>query len=104
MTRCLVFTSGQVERFARSLHRRMSMERAARMCGVSAGQVARWRDGAALTDGALRSAALGMAADELGMVGTFGTVEAGGSRLSARVRGGVVAVEIDNGYMEGEVK
>lgn len=98
MTRCLIYTRPQVERFARALHRRMSLERAARMCGVSAGQVARWRDGASITDAALRSAALGMAADELGMVGTFGRVETGGVRLSARVRGGEVAVELENGY------
>jgi hypothetical protein len=97
MTRCMVFSQGEVERFARGLWRRMSLERAARMCGVSAGQVARWRDGAHVTDAALRSVAIGMAADELGMVGTFGRVDTGALRLSARVRGGEVAVEI-NGY------
>lgn len=98
MTRCLVFTRPQVERFARNLRRRMTLDRAARMCGVSPGQVARWRDGAALTDAALRAVAMGMAADELGMVGTFGRVETGGARLSATVRGGEVAVEVENGY------
>ena len=89
-----------VERWAQTLWRRMSLERAARMVGVSAGQVARWRDGAPLTDRMLRAAAVAWAADELGMVGTFGRVTTGGARLSARVLGPTVAVEIEqvNGY------
>lgn len=98
MTHGAVFQREQVERWARGLHRHMSLERAARMCGVSAGQVARWRDGAALTDAALRAVAVGLTADSLGMVGTFGRVDSGGLRLSARVRGGEVAVIIENGY------
>lgn len=94
------FSRAEVEAWARSLHRRMSLERAARMCGVSSGQVARWRDGAPITDRMACAAAIGWAADELGMVGTFGRVTTGGARLSAKVLGGTVAVEIEqaNGY------
>jgi hypothetical protein len=94
------FQRADVERWARTLHRRMSLERAARMCGVSPGQVARWRDGAPLTDRMVRAAAIGWAADELGMVGTFGRVTTGGARMSARVLGGTIAVEVEqaNGY------
>lgn len=93
--RCIGFRRDEVERWAHGLHRRMSLERAARMCGVSAGQVARWRDGAALTDRAVRAAATGWAADELGMVGTFGRVETGRVRLAARIAGDTVVVDVE---------
>lgn len=101
MSRIRRYSAADVEQWARDAHRRMSLERAARMCGVSAGQVARWRDGAPLTDRMLRSVALAMAADDEGMVGTFGRVDTGGARLCARVLGGTVAVGIDDNDYEG---
>lgn len=101
MTRVRKYPVADVEAWARSAHRRMSLERAGRMCGVSAGQVARWRDGAALTDRMVRCVALAMAADDEGMVGTFGRVDTVGARLHARVLGSIVAVGIDDNGYEG---
>lgn len=95
LTRGMIFRRDDVHAWARNLHCRMSLERAGRMCGVSAGQVARWRDGHAFTDRSARAAAIGWAADELGMVGTFGRVDTGGARITAKILGGSVAVEID---------
>lgn len=83
-----------VDGFARTLWRRMPLESAARMCGVSAGQVARWRDGAAVTDRMACLVAMGLAAYDMGMVGRFGRVDVGTGRLAARVAGDTVVVEL----------
>ncbi|MBP6774421.1 MAG: hypothetical protein KA154_15595 [Gemmatimonadaceae bacterium] len=61
----------------------MSMRRASSMLGVSAGQVARWRNGAALTDAMARRVALSIVLRELGMVGVFGRIDTRGAHASA---------------------
>lgn len=88
------YTTDMVEVWARGLSRRMSMERAARMCGVSAGAVARWRDGEVLTERMLCAAAVGMTAEAIDVVGTFGRIDSMCGRFSARVVGSGVAVEL----------
>lgn len=63
-----------IQRYATSLHRRMSLTRAATMCGVSVGTVKAWSDGRVLTDRMLRSVAIAMVCSREGWVGVFGTV------------------------------
>jgi hypothetical protein len=68
------FDHDDLEREARGLWRRMSLTRAATMCGVSIGTVARWRDGGRLMPAMARRVAVGLVASDNGWVGTFGTV------------------------------
>lgn len=88
------FTCAQLEREARRLHRCMSLARAGRMLGVSPGQVARWRDGAPLTDVMQRRVALSIVAREYGMVSVFGRVDTGGLKLAAKGSHGGVVVRV----------
>lgn len=88
------FTRAEVECVAANLWRCMSLTRAARMCGVSPGQVARWRDGARLTDRMARQVAASIVARDLGMVGTFGTIDTRGARIVARMDSHGVVVRV----------
>lgn len=81
MTVCMTYGLEFLEREARALRSRMSVARAARMCGVSAGTVAAWADGRALTPAMARSLAIALACCSMGWVGIFGTI-----RLPAGVR------------------
>lgn len=88
------FTRRELGREARGLHRQMTLRRAATMLDVSPGQVARWRDGFALTGEMARRVATSIVARELGMVGVFGRVDTGGARIEARMDSHGVAVRV----------
>lgn len=81
---------------AAGLARRMSLTRAARMCGVSSGTVAAWANGRALTPMMARRVAVALTASENGWVGTFGTVRVpAGLRIVAKTdSGGRVLVRV----------
>lgn len=88
------FTRVELDCLAANLWRCMSLTRAARMCGVSPGQVARWRDGARLTDRMARQVAASVVASRMGMVGTFGTIDTRGARIVARMDSHGVVVRV----------
>lgn len=69
-----IFEHDELKCEAAQFTRRMSVARAARMCGVSAGTVAAWADGRALTPAMARRVGVAMVAAKNGWVGVFGTV------------------------------
>ncbi len=89
------FHRSALEREARGLSRRMSLTRAARMCGVSPGTVSAWADGRPLTDRMAARVAIAAVAAANGWVGTFGTVRVpDGLRIEATDSCGRVLVRV----------
>lgn len=93
-----LFDHATLAREARGLSRRMSLTRAARMCGVSTGTVAAWGDGRDLTPAMARRVAIATIAAANGWVGVFGTVRIpDGVRITAETDShGRVFVRVTN--------
>lgn len=90
------FTSEDLAFEAADLSQQMSLRRAATMLGVSSGQVARWRDGACLTEPMARRVAVSIVARDMEMVGIFGRVNTRGLHIAALSDSHGVIVRVHN--------
>lgn len=90
------FTNDDLGIEASELHRQMSLRRAATMLGVSSGQVARWRDGACLTEPMARRVAVSIVARDMEMIGVFGRMNTRGLHIAALTDSHGVTVRVHN--------